>query len=281
MTVGETVNQRRQSGIGRAGMNHDEKMARRVVRAVIPEFDLTFNKDQSTSVADFSIVGSGEEIGALEVTRFTDSAGEEIRSILRKNWFVERTLCESDWLIHLDDNARIRKVNEHVDRYLRQIEEAGLDVFFGPVHAKYEPVLRIWNDLRVEAGRKTQWKNPGIGIMAPSSGGWADSESIWREVRSEVYKSDNRNKLTQSNGSNRHLFVVIDGLQGPAYSSMTFCEPPQEIPDLPPEITHLWLAAEEGALVYVWLADSDGWRNLTNLVNGNTSKWLSEYPDKE
>ena len=262
-------------------MNHDEKLAHRVVRAVNPELGLTFNKNQSTSIADFSVFRSDEEVGALEVTRFTDSAGEEIRSILRKNCFVERTLCKSDWLIHLDDNAKVNKVNKHVDRYLRQIEETGLDDFFGPIHAEHEPVRRIWSDLRVEAGRKTQWKKSGIGIMAPSSGGRADSESIWRDVRSEVYKSDNRNKLGQSNGSNRHLFVVIDGLQGPAYTSMRFCEPPREIPDLPPEITHLWLAAEEGTLVYVWLANSDGWRNLTNLVNGNTSKWLSENPDTE
>ena len=270
------MNQRRQSG-----MNHDEKLARRVVSAVSPEWDLTFNDDQSTSVADISISRSDEEIGALEVTRFTDSGGEEIRSILRKKWFVKRTLCKSDWLIHMDDNATVNNVNEQVDQYLRQIEEAGLDDFFGPMHAKHEPVRRIWNDLRVEAGRKTQWKQSGIGIMAPSSGGWADSESVWGEVRSEVYKSDNRNKLGRSNGSIRHLFVVIDGLQGLAYSSMTFCKPPRETPDLPPEITHLWLAAEEGALVYVWLADSDGWRNLTNLVNGDTSKRLSEYRDEE
>ena len=275
------MNQRRRSGVRLAGMNHDEKLARRVVSAAYPEWDLTFNKDQSTSVADFSISRSDEEIGALEVTRFTDSAGEEIRSILRKKWFVERTLCESDWLIHLDDNARVNKVNEHVDRYLRQIEEAGLDGFFGPMHAKHEPVRRIWNDLRVEAGEKAQWKQSGIGIVAPTSGGCADSESVWGEVRSEIYKSDNRNKLGRSNGLNRHLFVVVDGLQGPAYSSVRFCEPPREPPDLPPEITHLWLAAEEGALAYVWLADSDGWRNLTNLVNGDISKWLSEYGDKE
>ena len=275
------MNQRRQSGIRQAGMNHDEKLARRVVRAVNPELELTFNIDQSAFIADFSVFRSDEEIGALEVTRFTDSAGEEIRSILRKKWFVERTLCESDWLIHLDDNAKVNKVIEYVDRYLRQIEETGLDDFFGPIHAEHEPVRRIWSDLRVEAGSKTRWKNPGIGIMPPSSGGSADSESICKDVQSEIYKSDNRNKLAQSNGSNRHLFVVIDGLQGPAYYSMKFCEPPHGIPNLPPEITHLWLAAEEGTLVYVWLANSDGWRNLTNLVNGNTSKWFSECRDKE
>ena len=120
-------------------MNHDEKLARRVVSAVSPEWDLTFNNDQSTSVADFSISRSDEEIGALEVTRFTNSSGEEIRSILRKKWFVERTLCKSDWLIHLDDNAKVNKVNEYVDRYLRKIEEIGLDDFFGPLHA--EPLV--------------------------------------------------------------------------------------------------------------------------------------------
>ena len=248
-------------------MNHDENLAYRVVGTAMRDFDLIFNMNQSHSVADFSITRAGEEVGALEVTRFTVQSGEEIISLLRKDWFMKRALCESDWLIHLDENAKINKVRKHADRYLRNIEDSGLDHFFCPIHAEFEPVRSIWTDLCVEGGTKIKWKRPGIGMLAPSSGGWADSESIWKDVRPEVYKSDNRNKLGQSDGSNRHLFIVIDGLQGSAYVSMRYCEPPQDVPDLPSEITHLWLAAEEGSLVYVWLADSSGWQNLTNNVN--------------
>ena len=226
--------------------------------------------NQSSSVADFSIMKCGEEIGVLEVTRFTIQEAEEIRSLIQKNPFIERTHCESDWHIHLGENARINDVRKCADRYLRDVELSGIDCFFSPIDAHIEPVRRIWEDLCVESGAKTKWRRPGIGLSAPSSGGLASSDGIWKEVQPEVYKSDNRRKLGQSVGSNRHLFVVIDGLQGSAYVSIRRCEPPQDVPDLPSEITHLWLAAEEGALVYVWLADSDGWQNFTDVVNGNT-----------
>ncbi|MCY4614719.1 MAG: hypothetical protein OXB94_14010 [Nitrospira sp.] len=169
----------------------------------------------------------------------------------------------------MDENARINSIKESVDQYLRNIEESGIDEFFSPIDARFEAVNRIWRDLHIEGGRKTKWKWPCIGLSGPSFGGSANSETVWKDVRPEVDKPDNRYKLGSAGGSNRHLFIVIQGFQGPAYVSICHCEPPRAVPDLPSEISHLWLAAEEGAFVYVWLADSNGWQNLTDKVNGS------------
>ena len=203
----------------------------------------------------------------LEVTRFTCQDGEEIRSLLHKNAFVERNTCKSDWHVFLADNAHIGNVRKDVDLYLKDIEDVGLNEFFAPIHARFEPVRKIWSDLRIEGGTKTTWKRPCIGISGSSSGGVACADSIWNDVRPVVYKADNRKKLAESEGNSRHLFIVIDGLQGSAYVSIKHCDPPVVLPDMPLEITHLWLAAEEGAIVYVWLADANGWRDLSNVVN--------------
>ena len=248
-------------------MNYDERLADRVVKAAMPDVDLIFNTDQSNSVADFSVKQDGKEIGVLEVTRCTNRKGEELRSLIQKNPFVKRTICKSDWLIHLGEHARINKVRQYVDQYLRDIEQSGINEFFSPTYADIEPVRRIWEDLCIEGGTMTKWKSPCIGIMEPVSGGVVNSDTVWKSVRPEAYKPDNLRKLGRSVGLNRHLFVVIDDLQGPAYVSIRRSEPPQDIPILPDEITHIWVAAEEGEIVYVWLADSFSWRNLTTKIN--------------
>ena len=251
-------------------MNYDERLAERVTKLAMSDVDLIFNTDQSSPVVDFSITRAGVAIGALEVTRCTVQNGEEIRSLIQKNPFIKRTSCKSDWSIHLGENARINQVRECADLYLRDIEVSGIDEFFSPIDAHIKPVRRIWEYLCVEGGNITKWKRPCIGMLEPVSGGIANSDTVWKSVRPEVYKPDNLRKLGRSGYLNRHLFVVIDGLRGPAYVSIRRCEPPQHIPDLPSEITHLWVAAEEGEIVYVWLAGGDGWQNLTDKVNPDT-----------
>lgn len=248
-------------------MNHDERLAQRIVQAAMPELQLDFILDQSKSVADFSIEKSGIECGLLEVTRFTDQIREQLRKEIRKAWFIERKHCESDWIIYLSRRARVKQVREHADQYLREIEKDCMDEFSSLIHSRYESLRRIWDDLSIEAGKVKKWKRPGIGMTDIGSGGTARPETVWASVKQEVCKDDNRSKLNSACFENRHLFIVIDGFQGPAYVSIRNCEPPNDVPELPAEITHLWVAAEEGCLVYVWRADSNGWLNLTDKVN--------------
>ena len=248
-------------------MNHDERLAQRIVQSATPELQLVFILDQSKSVADFSIEKGGLKCGLLEVTRFTDQIHEQLRKEICKDWFFERKHCDLDWLIYLGRGARVKQVRERADQYLREIEKDGMEEFFIEIHSRYESVRRIWNDLSIEAGKVKKWKRPGIGMTDTASGGTARSETVWASVKQEVWKDDNRSKLKKSCFVHRHLFIVIEGFQGPAYVSIRNCEPPKDVPELPAEITHLWVAAEEGCLIYVWRADSNGWLNLTDKVN--------------
>ena len=248
-------------------MNHDERLAQRIVQAAMPGFQLEFNVDQSISVADFSMAKGGIEIGLLEATRSTDQMREQLRQEIRKDWIIERKHCESDWKIYLGKRARVKQVKECADQYLREIEKDGVNEFFSAIHSEYESVRSICDDLNVEYGKVTKWKRPGIGMTDTGSGGIARPETVWASVKKEVWKDDNRNKLNRLCFSQRHLFVVIAGFQGPAYVSIRNCEPLNSAPDLPAECTHLWVAAEEGDLAFVWLADSNGWLNVTEKVN--------------
>lgn len=248
-------------------MNHDERLAKRIVQTAMPELRLHFNSDQSKSVADFSMTKDGVAIGQLEVTRFTSQDDEQLRSEMSKSYIIERKHCQSDWLIFLDRGAHVKSIRKCADQYLSEIEKAGLNEFSIVSHAKCEPVRRIRKDLLIQHGKVIKRKCPGIYMIGPASGGAARSEKVWASVRQEVWKEDNLKKLDIPNTCHRHLFVVIEGLQGPAYVSIRKSEPPEQAPNLPSEITHLWVAAEQGSLAFVWLADSIGWANLTEKVN--------------
>ena len=133
-----------------------------------------------------------------------------------------------------------------------------------------EPIRNIWIKLRIEAGQKMKSDKPGIGVLPPPSGGDACPESVCEAVQQEATKRDNLRKLRNTNASERHLFVFIDGLQGPAYVSIRDNKLPQPIRKLQPAITHVWAAAEEGHLLYVWRGNASGWQDLTDIVNRNT-----------
>ena len=254
----------------RTPKNREENLAQHIVETAIPGTKLRFNHDQSNSIADFAITRNHEEIGALEVTRSTVAESEELRSLIRKTRFLERKHCRSDWMVQLGDRARINHVRKNVDNYLSKIELLNIDEFCSEISHRIEPIRKIWMELHVDAGWRTKLKQPGIGIYPPPSGGYADPETVCLAVQMEANKPDNLHKLRESVGSERHLFVFIDGLQGPAYVSIRDKELPQSIPRLPPDITHVWAAAEEGHLLYVWRADHKGWQDLTHVINLNT-----------
>ena len=88
----------------------------------------------------------------------------------------------------------------------------------------------------------------------------------------EASKADNRKKLISSGAENRHLAVHIDISNSHAWTSLHDFDPPEEAPELPPEITDLWLFAETPTpdQCTVWHATQLGWRNLGMVVLNRT-----------
>lgn len=68
--------------------------------------------------------------------------------------------------------------------------------------------------------------------------------------------SDNREKLANSGAAERHLAVYVDHSATSVLMGLRDFRPPAELPDLPAEITNLWVFAESyGAGRYVvWRA---------------------------
>jgi len=230
---------------------------------------LEFVEDQSSSVADFVVKSKGETVGVLEATLSTDQEAEALESALRDKkkggLWIERKLCHSDWWICPANDAHIGTIREKADRYLRDIEIDGMTSFSELDKYQNETVERIYKDLRIEYGQKVQFIRPGIGLSGSSSGGRTSNEEVLQAAEAEMFKPDNLKKLGATGKIEKHFFVEIGYLKGAASISILHCDPPETLPVLPAEVTHLWIAARGGEYAWVWLATSSGWKNFSAI----------------
>lgn len=77
------------------------------------------------------------------------------------------------------------------------------------------------------------------------------------------------NKLENAEADERHFFIMLytGVLPFPIFSVLMFDDPlPQEPPDLPDHISHLWLAPNYSKRVLLW-TKPDGWRNIYPYTN--------------
>lgn len=253
-------------------MRRTEKLAKRLMEALLPGTRLEYVDDQSTSVPDFHLVQDGVRCGVIEVTSSADQTIIEGTAALRKGGVgvIPRHLCKYDWLVFPNKRAMIKRIASKADRYLSEIERDGLERFVSGKDFHYSSVLRISKDLGVEGGSIFRTKKPGsIYISTPGADFNRLGASVALEAGlAEAWKADNRKKLICSGTGNRHLAVHIDISNSHAWTSLHDFDPPEEVPELPSEITDLWLFAETPAPDHctVWHATQVGWRNLGIVV---------------
>jgi hypothetical protein len=104
-----------------------------------------------------------------------------------------------------------------------------------------------------------------IRIALPSGGGAVGASVAIEAGEKEAWKQDNRKKLGAARTSERHLVVYIDPMNGLPWVALTDFEPPSALPNLPEEITHIWLVghAEEKDKFVAWRANTnESWNSL-------------------
>lgn len=248
-------------------MDLAEKIAQCVVEELIPGSNMRFQDQQHDGDHDFDLVLPDGTIVALEATASKDSELEgtnaAIRNAKHDGQFMPTSQCQRDWTIHPLKSARIDRIRSQADEYLSRIEHDGLERFFFDAQGhEYESVRRIFEELSVEAGSVTPWKDPGqICIGLPGGGGLKSSRVAEQAVLREVQKEDNRRKLSKAATAERHLFVLVDQGNFLPWVSLVDEEPPHSAPDLPAEVTHLWAAgiARDPRVVVVWRGSAKGW----------------------
>ncbi len=217
---------------------------------LIPGTVMHYREDQSRSTHDFDLERLGELVAAVEVTTSTKKERRETIAAIqdtRKDRFIPTKRCHKDWLVCPFPEANINKNRKELDRYLADIEAEDIGSFLNPRDLYKSPaVRRIFQDLRIEHGHVTKWKKPGyIALTLPGGGGEITPEHVQEAVKEEVEKDDNRKKLDLAGSKERHLFIYVDGVDYLPWASLRDTDPSSlEPPQVPPEITHIWVAAQ-------------------------------------
>ncbi|MCC7064472.1 MAG: hypothetical protein IT456_16790 [Planctomycetes bacterium] len=253
-------------------MRNEEKAVAGIIEAIRVGSRMEYSRHQSHGECDF-LLHDGDGVYPFEVTRHTNARSQEMNAaILGRDGraaFLDRHLAQKDWWIFPSRNANIRRVRAQADRLLADIESEGLSEFDVNTNGASPAVQRIWNEISVLYGTHMPWSPAGrIGIATPGGGGFLSGDEVVCAIECEAAKEDNRRKLG-TDADERHLCVYVDYLGYPAHSVMLAGLLPSQEPDLPPEVTHLWVICDfgEGPEYIVWsFARGGQWKNHGTFI---------------
>lgn len=278
-------------------MDDAETIAKRILEAALPGAKLEYRPEQSHGEYDFDLHYPNGEIGAVEVTASVDPIQKETsNAILDKKKggsAIEAEKCKKTWLIFPNKGAKINRIREKADEYLSRLEQAGCERFSWLEAAtsrlreragiqKYFPsvtpkcVQDIVYDLMIMNGSVIAADAPPkIIISLPGGGGTVGPSVAVDAAEMELWKKDNREKLGRAKGKECHLVVYIDQMNGRPWVSLTDSEPPHTSPNLPEEITEVWLIGYSGrqSEFTIWRASAtDPWsKSLIVCPSGSSS----------
>jgi hypothetical protein len=258
-------------------MRRPEQVAKYVIETVLEGAYAQFRAQQSNGECDFDLRLADGSSGEAEVTSATIQKLEQaLQEIRRQKGEVPAVACRKSWLVHLLPNARVDLVRREVDRYLSAIEAEGLDAFYGPDGGANQSISEIFDRLgidegltldgfQVDDGPTSQQPQPAsIWIQGPSGqGNIVQPGDLQCAIEREAGKTDNKSKLGATHRTQRHLFVYVTSLNSRPWSALINHCLPERPPVLPPEITHVWAAAEAPGGVVVWVAESPNrWKDI-------------------
>jgi len=245
-----------------ARMDYAERTAKLVLEATLPGASLCYRSSQSNSEYDFDLTYPGGAIGAVEVTSSRDQGLLEtvaaIHNPNRGGSSFPTDLCKKSWIVSLSKGARINSVRKQIDQLLSELEHDGIEDF-NCITDGTQAVQKICAGLGIVRGSVIPLGEPPMILMdtAPS-GGAVGASSATDAGEAEAWKADIRMKLGKAGTPERHLAVYIDPTNGEAWTALTSLAPPNTVPKLPEEITHLWLFSSgfEADEFFVWSAKS-------------------------
>jgi hypothetical protein len=257
-------------------MRPSEALAKRIIEGVHKGSRMIYREDQSVRTHDFDLHETSSSVAAVEVTSINDAVVKATHAAIDRYRWIPRRLCSKDWRVHPASDAVIKRIAHEADAYLARIEIEGIDEFFGPRDAAELPAVHaIWRELRVIGGSVFPWKQPGIGIAFPVTGGAVGLNLVMLAMDEVAHAGDNRLKLAASGATDRHLAIYVDRSATKQLIELRDFEPPQNPPDLPDEITDVWIFSEDyGTERYVvWCAHHDRvWQRFVLAGNAGSER---------
>ncbi len=268
---------------------HPEKVAKHVLEMVFPGARMVYCENQFNMEYDFDLYYADGEVAAVEVTSSRDRESiqmhKRISNPKKGGSRIPASKCKRTWYVLALSDADIDLIRNNADERLAELEIAGIEEFdyiranaylhrvalnysqFG-YREKDAPgtaiAARICNELRLMSGTViSSSSKPEIIMCRYPSGGAVGASCATDAAENEI--ASNREKLGRATTKERHLVVYIDHSNGKSWIGMTLFEPPSSKPNLPEEITNLWIIAQTDRDRYVvWTGTSlESWQAIT------------------
>jgi hypothetical protein len=254
-------------------MRHEEAVAKRVLEMAFPGAQMLFRPEQEQSHGeyDFNLRYRNGELAAVEVTSSRDPATTQLhKEVFEKNGgsIIQAVKCKKNWCIHIGA-PDLRKLRRDVDKYLADLESAGIEKFEWNDYIRSDcpkEITAICHDLSLISARSFPADGAveirvscNLGPLA--LGNWLPTMAAEREI------GPNKDKLGRATTRERHLVVYVDKSNARDWLAMTSSAPPNKIPEVPTEITHLWQIAQTSKDQFaVWRATStEPWQTVDLL----------------
>jgi len=266
-------------------MDHAEMTAKLVLEAALPGARLEYCPEQSHGEYDFDLHYPNGTVAAVEVTESTVQNQKWMSDKISKEKggsIIESKYCKKSWIIFVMDAKAIADIRKTADKCLAKVEQAGIDGFkyldaqtarlqreAGLEKVLDPPLPRCVEDFccdfKIQFGSVVREETPPkIYIRSPVRGGAVGPSAAIEAGEREAWKEDNRRKLGAAKTEERHLFVYIDPMNGLPRIALTDFEPPSVLPNIPEEITHIWLVGHSGEAneFVIWRATAkEHWAN--------------------
>jgi hypothetical protein len=235
-----------------------ERWAQRCVENALPGSIVTQHDDGSApSMYDLALYVDGVQRGAIEVTSAVDQRSLVTWNLMNGGegrWIVPS--LRGGWFVNLLPHARAKRVWAELPALLAELEANGVtDVDARPWSTGHG--VDVARALKVSTARQGATNFPGSiyvsldrdhsltsGFVAAEHG---DALSAWlSEWANDAQNADNRGKLASSGARERHLFTIVAPFTLAPFAVtdllMRADAPlPTTPPQLPKEITHLWV----------------------------------------
>ncbi len=211
---------------------------------------------------DLNIITVGGGPAAVEVTAAADSDSIQVWKLVNgrdEGWNVPDLL--GGWMLHLEPTARAKRLLKELPAFLGELEGQGVTEI--PRQRRRQEVPESVEGraraLGIVSGNQSGTDFPGsiyFTIEQPPerTGGVVDSTGSavpgWvRDFLLDPHQNDVLGKLARSGASERHVVILVPGLTSAPFGVVDMLwrdeddVVPTASPDLPDQVTHVWLMA--------------------------------------
>jgi hypothetical protein len=242
-----------------SGPRWDEALAIRCIECVLGVEVVAHDDNSAPSMYDLRIQYTDRAPGAVEVTAAADPDSIALgRFVYDGERWIEEGLA-GGWMAGLEPTARWKDLRAQLPALLATMEASGIrgarpEVWWEP--GPYDGALRALGIVHLFQSDATDF--PGSIYLTIEQGLDRTAGAVPTDGRplldwlndwtARPDKADNLSKLAASNAEERHLFLILPTLAEAPFAvtdllSRDGAPLPNEAPNLPGEVTHVWLVS--------------------------------------